>query len=106
MSLVHLPRRNAAPRRGALFEALLRKAIHNSLDPLFNRRRAEIQQQTYGEISEPQVGPYLLAVNRRKRLHGLYFHQYEILNDEICTVRALNAHAAVDQGHGPLSVDV
>ena len=105
MSLVHLTRRYTAPRRWHVGRGTT-QGTHSRFDPLFHRWRAEIQQQTYGQISEPQIGSNLLAVNGSKHVDGLYLDKHEVLNDKICTIRALNGHAAVDQGHGPLSVDV
>ena len=76
------------------------------LIPSFIVGALKFSNRPTGRSASRMIGSNLLAVNGSKHVDGLYLDKHEVLNDKICTIRALNGHAAVDQGHGPLSVDV
>ena len=55
---------------------------------------------------EPEIGEELLGVDPCQSLHGLDFHYYSALHQEICAESILKDHPVVLETDGVLSLDL
>ena len=57
--------------------------MDDSLDPVFQERQPEVDEETEAFVSETEVVQKLLCMNRVKLISGFQFHDHAILNDQI-----------------------
>ena len=86
----------AAPRRRVEPQSHW-KSVYDSLDSIFQRRRAEVQQKADAAIGQRGIGSKLARIHRGDRIQSLHFDDDRLFNYQVGSVSTLDTGAIVEK---------
>ena len=79
-----------------------RRSIEDALDTILQDGNVEVDQKACGTAGQFQVRQKLRCMNGHKGCDTLYFDNYQVLDDEVEPIAAIEVHRLVDERKGLL----